>query len=199
MRIKDQFQNNFWDGMPLDNRASSHLIKLNQITSQLCHEGQPLDTFTSDYRKIPYFNWNPPVRDLLQASCKNDNDDQVEIDNFALVDSLNELHKPWIAGIFWIPSEDCHYFFCVQGGVDCPLHKLFCVSCPLLWPTGTNPGTNTGVTKPSEALAWTKFAVNVEKTYKIDEQRSSHIVTSVDTGKFLCLAWSLLTFPYVSD
>ena len=90
MRIKDQFQNNFWDGMPLDNRASSHLRKLNQITSQLCHEGQPLDTFTSDYRKIPYFNWNPPVRDLLQASCKNDIDDQVKIDDFALVDSLTQ-------------------------------------------------------------------------------------------------------------
>ena len=28
MRIKDQFQNNFWDGMPLDNRASSHVRKL---------------------------------------------------------------------------------------------------------------------------------------------------------------------------
>ena len=76
--------------MPLDNRVSSHLRKLNQITSQLCHEGQPLDTFTSDYRKIPYFNWNPPVRDLLQASCKNDIDDQVEIDDFALVDSLTQ-------------------------------------------------------------------------------------------------------------
>ena len=87
MRIKDQFQNNFWDGIPLDNRASSHLRKLNQITSQLCHEGQPLDSFTSDYRKIPYFNWNPPVRDLLQASCKNDIDDQVEFDDFALVES----------------------------------------------------------------------------------------------------------------
>ena len=90
MRIKDQFQNNFWDGMPLDNRVSSHLRKLNQITSQLCHEGKPLDTFTSDYRKIPYFNWNPPVQDLLQASCKNDIDDQVEIDDFALVDSLTQ-------------------------------------------------------------------------------------------------------------
>ena len=90
MRIKDQFQNIFWDGMPLDNRVSSHLRKLTQITSRLCHEGQPLDSFTSDYRKIPYFNWNPPARDSLQASCKNDIDDQVEIDDFALVDSLTQ-------------------------------------------------------------------------------------------------------------
>ena len=87
MRIKDQFQNNFWDGIPLDNRASSHLRKHNQITSQLCHEGQPLDSFTNDYRKIPYFNLNPPVWDLLQASFKNDIDDQVEFDDFALVES----------------------------------------------------------------------------------------------------------------
>ena len=87
MRIKDQFQNNFWDGIPLDNRGCSHLRKLNQITSQLYLEGQPLDSFTSDYRKIPYFNWNPPVRDLLQASCKNDIDDQVEFDDFAMVES----------------------------------------------------------------------------------------------------------------
>ena len=76
--------------MPLDNRASSHLRKLTQITSRLCHEGQPLDSFTSDYRKIPYFNWNPPARDSLQASCKNDIDDQVKIDDFALVDSLTQ-------------------------------------------------------------------------------------------------------------
>ena len=90
MRIKDLFQNNFWDGMPLDNRASSHLRKLNQITSQLCHEGQPLDIFTRYYRKIPYFNWNPPVRDLLQATCINNIDKQVKIDDFALVDSLTQ-------------------------------------------------------------------------------------------------------------
>ena len=87
MRIKDQFQNNFWDGIPLDNRGCSHLRKLNQITSQLYLEGQPLDSFTSDYRKIPFFNWNPPVCDLLQASCKNDIDDQVEFDDFQLVES----------------------------------------------------------------------------------------------------------------
>ena len=48
MRIKDQFQNIFWDGMPLDNRSSSHLRKLNQITSQIYHEDQSLDNFTSE-------------------------------------------------------------------------------------------------------------------------------------------------------
>ena len=88
MRIKDQFQNNFWDGRPLDNRANSHLRKLNQIVSQISHEGQPLDLFTSDYRKVPFYNWNPPACDTLVASCKNDIDDQVKIDDFALVDAI---------------------------------------------------------------------------------------------------------------
>ena len=49
MRIKDQFQINFWDDIPLDNRGCSHLKKLKQITSQLYLEGQSLDSFTSDY------------------------------------------------------------------------------------------------------------------------------------------------------
>ena len=90
MRIKDQFQNNFWDGIPLDNRGCSHLKKLNQITSQLYLEGQPLDSFTSDYRKIQFFNWNPPVCDLLQAPCKNYIDDQVKFDELQLVESYTQ-------------------------------------------------------------------------------------------------------------
>ena len=87
MRIKDQFQTNFWDGFPLGNRGCSHLKKLKQITSQIFLEDQSLDLFTSDYRKNPMFNWNPPVRDLLQAACTNDVDDQVEFDEFQLVES----------------------------------------------------------------------------------------------------------------
>ena len=34
IRIKDQFQNNFWDGFP-HGRGCSHLLKLKQITSQI--------------------------------------------------------------------------------------------------------------------------------------------------------------------
>ena len=90
MRIKDQFQNNFWDGRPLDNRAKSHLRKLKQIISQISHEGQPLDLFTSDYRKVPFYNWNPPACDTLVAMCKNDIDDQVKIDDFALVEAITQ-------------------------------------------------------------------------------------------------------------
>ena len=36
------------------------------------------------------FNWNPPVRDLLQAVCTNDVDDQVELDEFQLVESYTQ-------------------------------------------------------------------------------------------------------------
>ena len=80
MRIKDQFQTNFWDGFPLGNSGCSHLKKLKQITSQIFLEDQSLDLFISDYRKNPMYNWNPPVRDLLQAVCTDDVDDQVEFD-----------------------------------------------------------------------------------------------------------------------
>ena len=90
MRIKDQFQNNFCDGRPLDNRANSHLRKLNQFVSQISHEGQPLDLFTSDYRKVPFYNWNPPACDTLVAVHKNDIDDKIKIDDFAFVDTITQ-------------------------------------------------------------------------------------------------------------
>ena len=93
MRIKDQFQTNFWDGFPLGNRGCSHLKKLKQITSQIFFEDQSLDLFISDYRKNPMFNWNPPVRDLLQAACTNDVDDQVELDEFQLVESYTQTDQ----------------------------------------------------------------------------------------------------------
>ena len=93
MRIKDQFQTNFWDGFPLGNRGCSHLKKLKQITSQIYIEDQSLDYFISDYRKNPIFNWNPPVRDLLQAACANDVDDQVELDEFQLVESYTQTDQ----------------------------------------------------------------------------------------------------------
>ena len=66
IRIKDQIQSNFWDGIPL-NRGCGHLRKLKQITNRIIHEGQPLELFVSDYRKNPLYNWNPPARDQLTA------------------------------------------------------------------------------------------------------------------------------------
>ena len=88
IRIKDQFQNNFWDGFP-QGRGCSHLLKLKQITSKIIHEDQSLDLFVSDYRKNPMYNWNPPVRDQLQAVCANDVDDQTELEEFNLVNSYD--------------------------------------------------------------------------------------------------------------
>ena len=82
MRIKDQFQNNFWDGVPLDLRANIHLRKLKSVATQILHEGQPLDNFVSDNLKDPYYNWNPPTRKSLMAVCKNDIDNQNKIDDF---------------------------------------------------------------------------------------------------------------------
>ena len=69
------------------------LKKLKKITSQIFLEDQSLDLFTSDYRKNPMFNWNPPVRDLLQAACTNDIDDQVELDEFQLVESYTQTDQ----------------------------------------------------------------------------------------------------------
>ena len=47
----------------------------------------PLDLFVSDYRKNPMYNWNPPVRDQLQAVSTDDVDDQTELEEFNLVNS----------------------------------------------------------------------------------------------------------------
>ena len=88
IRIKDQFQNNFWDGIP-HGRGCGHLRKLKQITSQIIHVDQSLDLFVSDYRKNPMYNWNPPVRDQLQAVSTDDVDDQTELEEFNLVNSLD--------------------------------------------------------------------------------------------------------------
>ena len=86
IRIKDQFQNNFWDGIP-HGRGCGHLRKLKQITSQIIHVDQSLDLFVSDYRKNPLYNWNPPVRNQLQAVCPDDVDDQAELEEFNLANS----------------------------------------------------------------------------------------------------------------
>ena len=39
------------------------------------------------------FNWNPPVRDQLQAACTNNVDDQVELDKFQLVESHTQTDQ----------------------------------------------------------------------------------------------------------
>ncbi len=87
IRIKDQIQSNFWDGIPL-NRGCGHLRKLKQITTRIIHGGQPLELFVSDYRKNPLYNWNPPVRDQLTAVHPGDIDDSAELEEFNLVNSI---------------------------------------------------------------------------------------------------------------
>ena len=91
MGIKDKFQNNFWDGLPLDARANSHLRKLKSITTEIKHEGQPLADFISDYIKDPFFNWNPPACNAQVAVCNTDIDDQNEIEDFDFVDSIFQI------------------------------------------------------------------------------------------------------------
>ena len=108
MRIKDQFQTNFWDGFPLGNRGCSHLKKLKQITSQIFLEDQSLDLFISDYRKNPMFNWNPPVHDLLQAACTNDVDDHVELDEFQLVESYTQTDNVESADYLSVENHSKH-------------------------------------------------------------------------------------------
>ena len=61
IRIKNQFQNNFWDGISNNKRAHSHLLTLKNITHDIIHEGSPLDNFESDYLREPSFSWNPPI------------------------------------------------------------------------------------------------------------------------------------------
>ena len=49
----------------------------------------PLDDFVSDYRREPFYNWNPSTRNTLVAVCKTDIDDQNEINDQFDVDENN--------------------------------------------------------------------------------------------------------------
>ena len=93
IRIKDQLQNNFWDGIP-HGKGCGHLRKLKQITSQIIHVDQPLELFVSDHRKNPVYNWNPPVRDQLTAVCHSDVDDHTELEEFNLVNAHDIDNNP---------------------------------------------------------------------------------------------------------
>ena len=93
IRIKDQFQNNFWDGLPLDARANSNLRKLKSITTEIKHVGQPLADFISDYIKVPFFNWNPPAHNVLVAVCNTDIDDQNKINDFDFADLISQINN----------------------------------------------------------------------------------------------------------
>ena len=61
----------------------SHLKTLKFNSNQIIHEDTPLDKFENNFMKEVSFNWNPPIHSTLTAVCKNDIDDQLEIDDFA--------------------------------------------------------------------------------------------------------------------
>ena len=79
--IKKQFQNNFWDGIPYNKRANSHLLTFINATHNIIHEGNPLDNFESDHMREPSFSCNPPICNTQTAVCKGDIDDQFDFDN----------------------------------------------------------------------------------------------------------------------
>ena len=81
IRIKNLFQNNFWDDIPNNKRVHSHLATLKQITHKIIHEGIPLDDFESDYMREPSFSWNPLIHNTLTAVGENDIDDQHDFDD----------------------------------------------------------------------------------------------------------------------
>ena len=81
IHIKNQFQNNFWDDIPNNKRANSHLATLKSITHDIIHEGYRLDNFESNFLKEPSFSWNPPIRNTIMAVGKDDIDDQFDFDN----------------------------------------------------------------------------------------------------------------------
>ena len=78
--IKNQFQNNFWNGIPYNKRLSSHLLTLQNLTNEIIHEGEPLGNFLSDYMREPFFSWNPPTCNTLTAVCEDDIDDEYDMD-----------------------------------------------------------------------------------------------------------------------
>ena len=82
MCIKNLFQNNFWDGIPNNRRANSHLATLKFNTHDIIHEGIPLDNFKNDFLKEPSFIWNPPICNTLTAVCKNNIDNQLDFSDF---------------------------------------------------------------------------------------------------------------------
>ena len=101
--IKNEFQNNFWDGKPHNKISASHLLTL-QKTNLITHEGNTLHKFESDYLREPFFNWNPPSRNTLMAVCNDDVDDKYDMDEHVLqtqndTDSFDEENSQVVDNI----------------------------------------------------------------------------------------------------
>ena len=82
--IKNQFQNNFLNGIPYNKRLASHLLTLQNITNKIIHEGEPLYKFESDYLREPFFNWNPPSCNTLTAICEDHFDYEYDMDKHVI-------------------------------------------------------------------------------------------------------------------
>ena len=128
--IKNQFQNNFWDGIPNNRRASSHLLTLKNSTNEIIHEGEPLDNFECDYLREPSFNWNPPIHNTLTAVCEEDIDDEYDMDKHVTLtqndnddNSLDKVNSQVVA-VTNIPDGEVLQAVVVSNGVDIIEHNM---------------------------------------------------------------------------
>ena len=89
---------------PNNKRLASHLLSLQKVANQITHEGNALNNFESNYLREPFFNWNPPSRNTLMAVCKDDVDDEHDMDEHKLltdndIDSLDEENSQAVYNI----------------------------------------------------------------------------------------------------
>ena len=94
IRIKNQCQNNFWDGKPNNKRLASHLLTLQNVTNKITHEGITFHKFESDYLREPFFNWNPPSRNTLTAVCIDDVNDEYDSLDEENSQAVNDTDRP---------------------------------------------------------------------------------------------------------
>ena len=85
IRIKDVVENT-WDGNALNKRSASHILTLKNVTKTILHEGTAIESFKSDYLREPYYNWNPPTRNILMIAGENDVNDSLKLSD---LDSQN--------------------------------------------------------------------------------------------------------------
>ena len=62
-------------------KISENLPKSAKIDKNQLKLTKPLDNFTCDYLREPFYNWNPPNQNTLVAACINDINYQNEIDD----------------------------------------------------------------------------------------------------------------------
>ena len=83
--IKNVIKNS-WDCIAYNKKSASHLLTLKNVEKTITHEGNAINTFESDYLRQPFFNWNPPIRNILTIACDYDVDDNLIQLNFDYTD-----------------------------------------------------------------------------------------------------------------